>query len=237
MPDYRAVSTLAATRYIAPAGWGLVLKVDRDEALAGYHQTGQLAGAVAAGLLLALAGLLIGLYRQQQRAHLLKAQMRQERAIFNLKGYAEKIVASVPSGLLLLSSEMRVLSANRSFFESFQLHQDDVVGRDLNDLVRAEGLVRRAREVLQTGSAQHDVLFDLVVSARQETRPVRITMTGIRMAEEEPARLLLIVEDLTRGRAAAVGAPGVGAALPRPGPGAGRHRVGGRRRVRSSSPS
>ena len=196
--DYRAVSTLAATRYIAPAGWGLVLKVDRDEALAGYHQTGQLAGAVAAGLLLALAGLLIGLYRQQQRAHLLKAQMRQERAIFNLKGYAEKIVASVPSGLLLLSSEMRVLSANRSFFESFQLHQDDVVGRDLNDVVRAEGLVRCAREVLQTGSPQHDVLFDLIVSARQETRPVRITMTGIRMAEEEPARLLLIIEDLTQ---------------------------------------
>jgi PAS domain S-box-containing protein len=195
--DYRAVTTFAATRYIAPAGWGLVLKVDRDEALAGYHQTGQLAGAVAAGLLLALAGLLIGLYRQQQRAHLLKAQMRQERAIFNLKGYAEKIVASVPSGLLLLSSEMRVLSANRSFFESFQLHQDDVVGRDLNDVVRAEGLVRRAREVLQTGSPQHDILFDLVVSARQETRPVRITMTAIRMAEEEPARLLLIIEDLT----------------------------------------
>jgi PAS domain S-box-containing protein len=195
--DYRAVSTFAATRYIAPAGWGLVLKVDRDEALTSFHEQGQLAGALAAFVALAWLGFLIGLYRQQQRAHLLKAQMRQERAIFNLKGYAEKIVASVPSGLLLLSSEMRVLSANRSFFESFQLHQDDVVGRDLTDVVRAEGLVRRAREVVQTGAPQHDILFDLVVSARQETRPVRITMTAIRMAEEEPARLLLIIEDLT----------------------------------------
>ncbi|HET8578019.1 MAG TPA: ATP-binding protein [Methylomirabilota bacterium] len=197
LTDYRAVPTFAAIRSVPPAGWGLVLKIDRDEALKGFHQAGQLAGAAAAFLLLALAGLLISLYRQQQRAHLLKAQMRQERAIFNLKGYAEKIVASVPSGLLVLSAEMRILSANRSFFESFQLHQDDVIGRDLQEVVRAEGLTRRAREVLQTGAPQHDVLFDLYVNARQETRPVRITMTGIRMAEEEPARLLLIVEDLT----------------------------------------
>jgi PAS domain S-box-containing protein len=197
LTDYRAVSTFAAVRQIAPTGWGIVLKVDRDEALKSFHQAGQLAGAAAAFLLLALAGLLISLYRQQQRAHLLRAQMRQERAIFNLKGYAEKIVASVPSGLLLLSAEMRILSANRSFFESFELHQDDVVGRDLQDVVRAEGLIRCAREVLQTGAPQHDVLFDLCVTARQETRPVRITMTGIRMTEEEPARLLLIIEDLT----------------------------------------
>jgi PAS domain S-box-containing protein len=197
LTDYRAVSTFAATRYIAPANWGLVLKVDRDEALAGFHKDSQLAGAVAGAMLLVLAALLISLYRQHQRAHLLKAQMRQERAIFTLKGYAEKIVASVPSGLLLLSADMRVLSANRSFFESFQLHQDDVVGRELQDVVRAEGLLRRAREVLQSGQAQHDVLFDLFVSPRQETRPVRITMTGIRMTEEESARLLLIIEDLT----------------------------------------
>jgi hypothetical protein len=33
------------------------------------------------------------------RRPLLREQIKQERAIFNLKGYAEKIVASVPSGL------------------------------------------------------------------------------------------------------------------------------------------
>ncbi len=195
--DYRAAPVFAATRWIAPAGWGLVLKVDREEALADFYQAGRLAGFGAAFLTLALGGLLLSLWRQSQRASLLREQMKQERAIFNLKGYAEKIVASVPSGLLLLSANLRVLSANRSFLESFFLRRDEVMGRELEDLVRAEGLVRRAREVMQSGSAQHDLPFEFQVLHRQETRRVRVTITSIRIEEQEEARLLLIVEDLS----------------------------------------
>ncbi len=197
MFDYRATPVFAATRWIAPAGWGLVLKVDREEALADFYQAGKLAGLAGAFLTLALAGVLISLWRQSQRAALLREQMKQERAIFNLKGYAEKIVASVPSGLLLLSADLRVLSANRSFLESFFLRRDDVVGHALEDVVRAEGLLRRAREVMQSGVAQPDMLFELHLLHRHETRPVRVTMTGIRIEEQEEARLLLIIEDLT----------------------------------------
>jgi PAS domain S-box-containing protein len=197
MFDYRAAPVFAATRWIAPAGWGLVLKVDREEALADFYQQGKLAGFGAAFLTLALGGLLLSLWRQGQRAALLRDQMKQERAIFNLKGYAEKIVASVPSGLLLLSADLRVLSANRSFLESFYLRRDEVMGRGLEDLVRAEGLVRRAREVMQSGTPQHDLPFELQLLHRQETRRVRVTITSIRIEEQEEARLLLIVEDLS----------------------------------------
>jgi PAS domain S-box-containing protein len=197
MFDYRAAPVFAATRWIAPAGWGLVLKVDREEALADFYQAGKLAGFGAAFLTLALGGLLLSLWRQGQRAELLRDQMKQERAIFNLKGYAEKIVASVPSGLLLLSADLRVLSANRSFLDSFFLRREEVMGRSLEELVRAEGLVRRAREVMQSGTAQHDLPFEFDVLHRQETRRVRVTITSIRIEEQEEARLLLIVEDLS----------------------------------------
>ena len=197
MFDYRAAPVFAATRWIAPAGWGLVLKVDREEALADFYQAGKLAGFGAAFLTLALGGLLLSLWRQGQRASLLREQMKQERAIFNLKGYAEKIVASVPSGLLLLSADLRVLSANRSFLESFFMRRDEVLGRGFEDLVRADGLVRRAREVMQSGTAQPDLPFEFHLLHRQETRRVRVTITSIRIEEQEEARLLLIVEDLS----------------------------------------
>jgi PAS domain S-box-containing protein len=195
--DYRAVTVLAALRPIPAAGWDMVLKIDREEALAQFDQSGRLAGLAAVFLILALAAFLTGLWRQQQRASLLNEQIKQERAIFHLKSYAEKIVASVPSGLLVLSGDLRVLSANRSFLESFLLHHDDVLGRRLEEVVQADGLLSQIREALTTGVAQHDMLFDLRLASRRETRPVRITMTGIRIAEEEDARLLLIIQDLT----------------------------------------
>jgi PAS domain S-box-containing protein len=195
--DYRGVPVLAAVHRVTPTGWTLALKVDRDEALADFQRSGRLAGAAGAFLLLALAAFLIALHREQQRARLLQEQMRQSRAMSNLQGYADKIVASVPAGLLLLSEELRVLSANRAFLESFRLRDEDVLGRDLQELVRAERLVRSARQVLASGVAQQDGLYELYVYARRDTKPVRISMTAIHLADDEPPRLLLIVEDLT----------------------------------------
>src|SRR5207247_568077 len=130
MLDYRAAPSFAATRWIVPPGWGLVVKVDREEALADFYQAGRLAG-------------------------------------------------------------------HRSFLESFLLLLDDAIGRGLEELVRAEGLGRRAREVMQTGQAQSDLPFDFYLPHRHETRPVRVTITSIRIEEQEDARLLLIVEDLS----------------------------------------
>ena len=195
--DYRSVPVFVAVRPIRAAGWALALKVDRDEIMAEVNRTSQLAGAAGAFLLLALAGFLVAFWRQQQRTRLLKAQMDQDRAISNLKGYAEKIVASMPSGLLLLSADLVILSVNPSFLESFRLREDEVVGQNLADVFGGEILIRRAREVLRNGTPQRDVLFDLFVRPRHETHPVLGTMTGIRMVGNAPGRLLLIVQDLS----------------------------------------
>jgi PAS domain S-box-containing protein len=197
LTDHREVAVFAVTRWIAPTGWGLVLKIDRDEAMEDLDHAVRLAGLAGGFLTLAFAGLLLGLRKHQQREQLLRAQIDQERAILSLRSYSEKIVASVPSGLLLLSGDLRILSANRSFLDSFYLRQKDVLGRPLHEVARAEGLLEHAREVLRTGAAQRDILFDLMLATRQETRPVRITMTGIQLADEDEGQLLLTIEDLT----------------------------------------
>ena len=197
LTDYRAARVFAATRWLPGPGWGLVLKIDRDEALEEFHQSGRLAGLAATLLIVAGGLLLAGLWYQRRGSRLLREQIRQERAIFNLKSYAEKIVASVPSGLLVLASDLRILSANRSFLESFSLQANAVLGRRFDEVIQADGLLLRIREVLQSGVAQHDVLFDLHVTSRRESRPARITVTGIRIAEEEEARLLLTIQDLS----------------------------------------
>ncbi len=227
--DHRGVPVLAAVRRVAATGWSLVLKVDRDEALADFQRSGRLAGAAAAFLLLALAGFLIALHREQQRARLLREQMRQARAMTSLQSYADKIVASVPAGLLLLSEDLHVLSANRAFLESFRLREEDVLGRDLQQLVRAERLVRGAREVARhrRDPAGRPLRSLRVRAARHQARAhhhERHPPGRRRAPAPAPDR-----RGPHRGGAAAGGPPGVGAALPRSHPGARRHRVGGGR--------
>lgn len=121
--------------------------------------------------------------------------------ILALKEYADIVFASIPDGLLVLSPDLTVLSANRAFLERFELTENAVRGRYLMEVLAADGLRGRALEVLATGVAQHDVLFSMGPAGGDERKPVRVTLTGIRLAEEEEeeeeARLLLIVEDLT----------------------------------------
>src|SRR4030095_17140994 len=83
MTDHRGVPVLTAVRRVTPTGWILALEVERERAFAEFNRSGQLAGAAAAFLLLALAGFLIALHREQQRARPLQEQMRQGRAPSN----------------------------------------------------------------------------------------------------------------------------------------------------------
>ncbi|BBP03013.1 EAL domain-containing protein [Sulfuriferula plumbiphila] len=124
--------------------------------------------------------------------------------ILTLKEYADIVFASIPDGLLVLSPDLTVLSANRAFLERLGLTEEAVRGRYLMEVLAADGLRGRALEVLATGVAQHDVLFSMGPAGSDERKPVRVTLTGIRLAEEEEeeeARLLLIVEDLTEEQA------------------------------------
>ena len=61
--DYRGVPVFAATRGTPASGWGLVSKIDRQEALAGYHQDLWIEAGAAALLVLALGGWLFGFRR------------------------------------------------------------------------------------------------------------------------------------------------------------------------------
>ena len=121
--------------------------------------------------------------------------------ILALKEYAEMVFASVPFGLAVLSPELTVLSANRTFLKQFGLTMATVRGRHLMGVIAADGLPERALQVLESGIAQHDLPFRMGPAGSHVRTPVRVTLTGIRLAEEEEeeeeARLLVIVEDVS----------------------------------------
>jgi len=131
--DYREVPVFVAVRVLPSLGWGLAVKVDRDEVMADVYRTGQLIGVAGALLLVAFAGMLITIWRQRRRSRVLSQQMEQERTISNLRGYAEKnlvtmtgipMSADEPDRLLLivqdLSEEERLQAARRASEDRFR---------------------------------------------------------------------------------------------------------------------
>lgn len=110
--------------------------------------------------------------------------------ILGHKRYAENIIASIPAGLIVVNSTLKVRSVNRSFREMFGLNNgDDVSGRELADLLPLPDLRQQAQAVLADGIALRGIDIEL------DEKWLRLTITGIRLTAEE--EVLVVVEDVT----------------------------------------
>ena len=120
------------------------------------------------------------------------------KTIRSLRQYAEIAFASMPDGLLVLSSELIILSANQPFLKQFGLTPERVQNRLLTDVLAADGLQERLAEVMSTGTTQHALSFNMRLIGSRTRKPVRVTVAGLHCVEKrEAARLLLIIEDIT----------------------------------------
>ena len=118
--------------------------------------------------------------------------------ILGLKRYAEDIIASLPAGLIVVNDTLKVQSVNHSFRKMFRLENgEDVSGRQLEDILPLPDLRQQAQAVLASGRALHGI--EAVLGEKW----LRLTITGIRLAEEEEDLLLVVVEDITELKAQA----------------------------------
>jgi diguanylate cyclase (GGDEF)-like protein/PAS domain S-box-containing protein len=112
-------------------------------------------------------------------------------AILSLKRYAEDIIASLPTGLIVVDAALRVLSVNRAFCTIFGLKgEGDVAGTQLDVILPQHGLREQAQGIFSGGRTLRGI--DVFLSEKR----LSITMAGIRPSEED-RRLLVVVEDVT----------------------------------------
>lgn len=120
------------------------------------------------------------------------------RAILGLRRYAGDIIASLPGGLAVVDADLSVLTANDAFRILSGLSPGaELTGRPIDALIPIDGLRRQAQVLIcaeATTCAVEGALGD---------RWLRVTLTGIRLAEEEEEeeeRLLVMTEDITEQR-------------------------------------
>ena len=108
--------------------------------------------------------------------------------------YYQEIAASIPVGLLVLSTDLAIVSANRAIRTIFGLRSGDSV-RGRLDTPLPDWVLDRVQEVLRTGVAQTGIRVD---TEHKPKRRLRVGILPIRSWDDEAGReALLSIEDLT----------------------------------------
>ncbi|MCX6622507.1 MAG: PAS domain-containing protein, partial [Acidobacteria bacterium] len=111
--------------------------------------------------------------------------------------YYQEIVATVPVGLIVLSRDLTILSANRAFRQIFGFRSQDVLRRQLDEILPIDGLHTEVLDVLQSGGAQTNRFFEMN-PADGAARLLRIGIQRIRSwSDEGEEEALLSVEDFS----------------------------------------
>ena len=209
--DYRGAAVLAATRRIATTGWGLVAKVDRDEAFAEYRLDLWLTAAAGALVVLGFAGFVLAESRRQ-RARQLEAALANERMLAAARERYHLLSEHANDIVLFVAADGRILEANHAAELAYGYTLDELRQRALYDLRTADtraAIPEQLRRALQGG---------IVFEARHQRRdgstfPVEVSTVG---ADIDGERVLVtIIRDITERKRAEEEIRGLNADLER----------------------
>ncbi len=128
----------------------------------------------------------------------LNASLRQAR------DYAESIVASMRSPLVVLDAELRVKTASAAFYETFHATPEKTEGRLIYDLGNGQWNITELRELLEELLPQKEVIHDFEVRHTFDKIGPRTMLLNARRLEQgadNESLIVLAIEDITGRRA------------------------------------
>jgi len=114
--------------------------------------------------------------------------------------YAQGIVETVREPLLVLDGELRVQSANHSFYQTFKTMPPETEGRLIYELGKGQWNIPRLRQLLEEIVPQNSVFENFEVEHDFPDIGVRTMMLNARRLEARPGHpplILLAMEDVT----------------------------------------
>lgn len=123
-----------------------------------------------------------------------------EQEIAAARDYAEDIVETVREPLLVLDSDLRVESANRSFYRAFGVGPRETVRRRVYEIGNRQWDIPRLRELLEEILAKNTTIEDFQVEHNFEQIGRRAMLLNARLIpalNQKSGRILLAIEDIT----------------------------------------
>ena len=119
------------------------------------------------------------------------------------RDYSEAIVDTVPTPLVVLDFDLRVHSANRTFYETFHVTAEETLNHRLTDIGNRQWDIDALRRAL-AALAEHGTAFqDFEVEHDFPSIGEHVVLLNGRLIESQPTRtILLAIEDITPRRQA-----------------------------------
>ena len=113
-----------------------------------------------------------------------------------VKAYADNIVKSVQTGLVVVTRDLNVFRVNPAFSRMFSLKAGDVEGRRIDDILPFAELKEAIKDGFKNRKERVDNVFE---SSYQGNRYFRISDSIINPSdsEESEGQVLLVIEDIT----------------------------------------
>lgn len=117
--------------------------------------------------------------------------------------YAESIIDTVREPLIVMDQDLRVVSANRSFYDVFKVKLEETVGQLIYDLGNKQWDIPKLRELLENILPQKVSFDEYEVQHDFATIGRRIMLLNARQIERRMGKariILLAIEDITKRR-------------------------------------
>jgi len=114
--------------------------------------------------------------------------------------YAESMINTVREPLIVLDQDLRVVTASRSFYETFKVKPDETVGRLIYDLGNKQWDIHNLRELLETILPQKTTFDNYEVEHEFSTIGSRVMLLNARQIQRLLGKeriILLAIEDVT----------------------------------------
>ena len=198
--DYRGVKVLAVARMIPEVDWGMVTKIDREEAFARFRQTIVQDLSILFVSLGALLSLGFALWRYQQ-VHGLRAEIDRRRQTEEELQQSEQrfftAFRSSPEGMsITLLKDGRIVEANDAFLSMLGYKREELVGKTTIELriwARPEDRDDMIQKLLHG-----EMVREVELTARTKSGQIRQVLLSLDILrlQDEPC-LLASVRDIT----------------------------------------